>query len=346
MLTRKWQQWGLGVLVGLAGLSWGYVGLANTVGFEVAPVVSKYQVDKAVSYYDLQLKPSQTTTLAVKVTNTSMQAITVHTGVAAATTNPNGVVEYQATTAGKNIDLPADVRQVVTATSDKLTLAKGASQLVMFKVKMPAKKYDGVVVGGLSFLKKAPQQSQKSAMAIKNQYAYSVAVVLHGDRPLTKNRLTLGKIEAAQNNGYNLISLAVQNRTAAFLNQVETDVKIYRRGGHQVRYKQVKQHEQLAPNSIYSLPLRIGRDALKPGKYTAELAVTSKKQHWTFKKDFDITRDRAKKLNKTAVIEHNVNWWLWLSLGLLILLLLLIAWYIHRKQQKIKRLEAQLKDRN
>lgn len=92
MLTKKWRQWGLGVLVGLASLSWGYVGLANTVGFEVAPVVSKYQVDKAVSYYDLQLKPSQTTTLAVKVTNTSMQAITVHTGVAAATTNPNGVV--------------------------------------------------------------------------------------------------------------------------------------------------------------------------------------------------------------------------------------------------------------
>ncbi|WP_338209235.1 DUF916 and DUF3324 domain-containing protein [Lactiplantibacillus paraxiangfangensis] len=343
MLMKRWWQWGIGLLAGVAMLSWGQPGSANTVGFEVAPVASKYQVDKAVSYYDLKLKPDQTTTLAVRITNTSTQEITVHTGVATATTNPNGVVEYQAAPTGKNIDLPANVSQLITTTDDKLTLAKGASKIVTFKVKMPAHKYDGVVVGGLSFLKKAAGQQRKSAMAIKNQYAYSVAVVLHGDQPLAKNRLTLGKIDATQNNGYNQISLALQNRTAAFLNQVKTDVKIYRRGGQKVRYKQVNQHGQIAPNSVYELPLRVGRNALKPGAYTAKLAVTSKKQHWTFTKDFEITSARAKQLNKTAVIDHHVNWWLWISLGLLTLVLLWVAWYIHRKQQKIKRLEEQLK---
>ena len=64
----------------------------------------------------------------------------------------------------------------------------------------------------------------------------------------------------------------------------------------------------MAPNSVYALPLRVGRDALKPGQYTAKLAVKSKKQHWTFTKDFEITRDRANQLNKTAVIEHHTNW--------------------------------------
>ncbi|WP_130846068.1 DUF916 and DUF3324 domain-containing protein [Lactiplantibacillus mudanjiangensis] len=345
MLTKRWWQLGIGLLVGLASLSWGYAGSANTVGFEVAPIPSKYQVGKAAAYYDLKLEPGQTTTLAVKVTNTSTQEITVHTGVATATTNPNAVVEYQATTAGKNIDAPAKASQLITTKSDKLTLAKGTSKIVSFKVKMPIHKYHGVVVGGLSFLKKAAKQQSKSAMAIKNQYAYSVAVVLHGDHLLTKNRLTLGKIDATQNNGYNQISLALENRTAAFLNQVKTDVKIYSRGGDTVRYKQVNQHGQIAPNSIYNLPLRVGRDALKPGKYTAKLSVTSKKQHWTFSKDFEITSDRAKQLNKTAVIDDHINWWLWIGLGLLAILLLLIAWYIHRKQQKIKRLEAQLKDK-
>ncbi|MBA3077331.1 DUF916 and DUF3324 domain-containing protein [Lactiplantibacillus plantarum] len=346
MLTKRWWQLGIGLLVGLVSLSWGRTGLANTVGFEVAPVASKYQIDKAVSYYDLKLKPSQTTTLAVKVTNTSTQEITVHTAIVPATTNPNGVVEYQATADGKNIDLPADASQLITTAADKIILAKGTSKIVTFKVKMPAQKYDGVVVGGLSFLKKAAKQQSKSAMAIKNQYAYSVAVVLHGDHALTKNKLTLGKIDATQNNGYNQISLPLQNRTAAFLNQVKTDVQIYRRGSNKVRYKQVNEHGQMAPNSVYALPLRVGRDALKPGQYTAELAVTSKKQHWTFTKDFEITRDRANQLNKTAVIEHHTNWGLWISLGLLVILLLLIAWYIHRKQLKIKRLEERLKDKS
>lgn len=345
MLTRRWWQFGVGLLIGLASFSWCQRVSANTVGFEVAPVASKYQVDKAVAYYDLKLAPNQMITLAVKVTNTSTQAIVVHTSIAPATTNPNGVVEYQATAAGKNIDLPADTSQLITTAEDKITLAKGTSKIVTFKVKMPARKYNGVVVGGLSFLKKAAKQQRKSAMAIKNQYAYSVAVVLHGDRALTKNKLTLGKIDATQNNGYNQISLALQNRTAAFLNQVKTDVQIYRRGSQKVRYKQVNEHGQMAPNSVYDLPLRVGRDALKPGYYTAKLAVTSKKQHWTFTKDFEITRNRANQLNKTAVIEHHTNWWLWFSLGLLVILLLLIAWYIHRKQQKIKQLEAQLKDK-
>lgn len=345
MLTKRWWQLGIGLLVGLASLSWGSIGLANSVGFEIAPVPSKYQAGKATGYYDLKLKPGQTVKLAVKVKNTSTQAITVDTGIATATTNSNGVVEYQATTTGKNIDLPANASQLITTPSDKVTLAKGTSKVVNFKVKMPIHKYDGVLVGGVSFLRKAAKQPNKSAMAIKNQYAYSIAVVLHGDHSLTKNRLTLGKIEATQVNGYNQISLALENRTAAFLNQVKTDVKIYNRGGDTVRYKQVNQHGQIAPNSVYNLPLRVGREALKAGKYTAKVTVTSKKQHWTFTKDFEITSDRAKKLNKTAIIEDHINWWLWIGLGLLAILLLLIAWYIHRKQQKIKRLEAQLKDK-
>ena len=345
MLTKRWWMLGVGLLIGLVSAGGYQTGSANTVGFEVAPVGSKYQVDKAVSYYDLKLQPGQTTTLAVKVTNTSTQKITVYTNVATATTNPNGVVEYQPAAAGKNIDLPANASQLMTTSAPKLTLAKGMSKIVTFKVKMPTAKYDGIVVGGLSFLKKAAPQQSKGAMAIKNQYAYSVAVVLHGERTLTKNRVTLGKINATQNNGYNQISLALQNRTAAFLNQVKTDVHIYRRGSQRVRYQQSDQHGQMAPNSIYELPLRVGRDALKPGKYTAKLAVTSKKQHWTFTKDFEITRDRAKQLNKTAVIEQHTNWRLWLSLGLVVVLLLLVAWYIHRKQQKIKQLEARLKDK-
>ncbi|MBO9164929.1 DUF916 and DUF3324 domain-containing protein [Lactiplantibacillus pentosus] len=345
MLTKKWWQLGLGLLMGLLCVGWAQTSSANSVGFDVLPVTSKYQVDKAVPYFDLKLKPGQETDLSVRIKNTSKQEITVNTTIAPATTNANGVVEYQTMPDGQNIDEPAKVTQLITTASDKVTLAQGTSKIVTFKVKMPEHAYDGVVVGGLSFLKKAAKQQSKSAMAIKNQYAYSVAVVLHGKQALTKNKLTLGKIKATQNNGYNQISLALQNHTAAFLNQVTTEVKVYRRGGQKVLYQQKNQHGQMAPSSVYQLPLRVGRDALKPGKYTAKLAVTSKKQHWTFTKDFEITSETARTLNKTAVIEPHTNWQLWLSLGGLLILLLLVAWYIHRKQQRIKRLEAQLKDK-
>ncbi|AVK63796.1 cell surface protein [Lactobacillus sp. CBA3606] len=347
VLTKRFYKISLAVIVFLMGVLTVTKISANTVGFEVAPVTSSEQADKSLSYFDLQLAPKKTTTLAVKVKNTSDKAITVHTAVAKATTNLNAAVEYKRIIADKSIDLPADFEKLVTTEMTQVKLKKGETKVVTFKVKMPAKTYDGVVVGGLTFLKKTEKAQTKSAMAIKNQYSYTIAVVLHGKKDLTKNRLTLGAIKGSQSNGYNQITLALENHTAAFLNQLKTNVKIYQRGGSKVVYKQTNEHGQMAPSSIYELPLKVGKTALKPGKYTAKVKVTSKKQHWQFDRNFTITSDQAKKLNKTAVIEHKTNWVLWIAIGLLILiLLLLIGWYIYRKQRKIKELERQLKEQN
>jgi len=344
-MAKRWQWLGLGLLIGLLGLGTGLHASANTVGFEVAPVASKAQVDQSVAYFDLKLKPKQTQTLAVKVTNTSKTAITIYPSIAKATTNLNAAVEYKHIPADKSIDLPAHFEQVVTTKTTQLKLKKGASKVVHFKVQMPQTAYNGVLVGGLTFLKKADKSQNKSSVAIKNQYSYTIAVVLHGKKDLTKNKLTLGAIKGSQSNHYNQITLALENHTAAFLNQLKTSVKIYHQAGSKVVYQQKNEHGQMAPSSVYELPLKLGKQALKPGKYTAKVSVTSKKQHWTFTKDFTITGDQAKNLNQTAVIDQQTNWWLWIAIGLLILLLLLlIIWYIYRKQRKIKDLEQQLQE--
>lgn len=86
MLTKKWWQLGLGLLMGLLCVGWAQTSSANSVGFDVLPVTSKYQVDKAVPYFDLKLKPGQETDLSVRIKNTSKQEITVHTTIAPATT--------------------------------------------------------------------------------------------------------------------------------------------------------------------------------------------------------------------------------------------------------------------
>lgn len=55
MLTKKWWQLGLGLLMGLLCVGWAQTSSANSVGFDVLPVTSKYQVDKAVPYFDSKL---------------------------------------------------------------------------------------------------------------------------------------------------------------------------------------------------------------------------------------------------------------------------------------------------
>ncbi|RRK10317.1 DUF916 and DUF3324 domain-containing protein [Lactiplantibacillus garii] len=342
---KKWQKIGLVLIVGLAGLLLGGKASANTVGFEVSPVIPKNQVDQSVTYFDLKLKPQQTQTLAVNVKNTSSKSITVHTSVAKATTNVNAAVQYKYLKADKSINLPYDISKLITTKQRNLTLKKGESKVVNFKIKMPKKSYEGLLVGGLTFLKQADKKPDKHAVAIRNQYSYTIATVLHGKKEFKKNQLTLGEIKATQSNSYNQISIELENRTAAFLNKLATNVQIYKYGGTKAVYQQKNKNGQMAPNSVYALPLKVGTTPLKPGKYTAKIIVTSKKQHWEFTKDFTITGKQADKLNKSAVIDHQTNWWLWIGVGLLILLLLaLLGYYIYRKQRKIKDLEKQLRE--
>ncbi|WP_154589319.1 DUF3324 domain-containing protein, partial [Lactiplantibacillus plantarum] len=208
-------------------------------------------------------------------------------------------------------------------------------------------RYQGILAGGITFLKKATATDTKKAVAVNNQYAYTEAVILHGSKDLTTNQLTMNKTTVKQLNGRNAINFPLVNHTAAYLNKVQTNIKIYHRGGSQVVYHQKLANGQMAPNSIYKLPLQTGEKALAAGKYTAVVKVTSKKQHWQFKQNFVITKGQADTLNKTAVLKQGPNWWLYIGIGLLLLLLIiLVIWYIRRKQKKIRSLEEQLAEKN
>lgn len=255
-------------------------------------------------------------------------------------------MEYKHTN-NRSANLPYDISKLVTTDEPQVKLAKGQVKTVKFQIKMPAQSYQGILAGGITFLKKATATDTKKAVAVNNQYAYTEAVILHGSKDLTTNQLTMNKITVKQLNGRNAINFPLVNHTAAYLNKVQTNIKIYHRGGSQVVYHQKLANGQMAPNSIYKLPLQTGEKALAAGKYTAVVKVTSKKQHWQFKQNFVITKGQADTLNKTAVLKQGPNWWLYIGIGLLLLLLIiLVIWYIWRKQKKIKSLEKQLAEKN
>lgn len=318
---------------------------ANNAGFEVIPVASKQQLNQKVTYFDLKLAPNQATTVTVNVKSTSQTPITVETSVAKATTNTNGVVEYKAFKQNKSWGLPANIEKVVTTDQNKIQLQPGEVKPVTYQIKMPKAAFDGELVGGLNFVKKVTDDKVKtnSSMGVKNQYAYTIAMVLHGQQELTKNKMSLGKITTRQINNRNVISIPLNNQTAAFLNKVTTKVTIKKQGQAKAVYTQKTSDGQMAPNSVYELPVRIGETAFRPGRYTAQVVVTSKQQHWQFTKDFTITKKQARHYNQKAVIKEDDSW-LGLSLiitGIVLLLILIIVIY-WRKQRRIKLLESEL----
>lgn len=104
------------------------------VGFEITPVQSSSQVDKRLSYFDLKLKPRQAQTVAVKIHNTASAPITINIGIAKATTNINGVVEYKHTN-NRSANLSYDISKLVTTDEPQVKLLRGKSRRSSFKLR-------------------------------------------------------------------------------------------------------------------------------------------------------------------------------------------------------------------
>ncbi|WP_430602640.1 hypothetical protein IGJ02_003094 [Enterococcus sp. DIV0724b] len=319
---------------------------AASVGYSVIPHPSEKQVDKQNTYYNLKLAPGEKENIKVTIKNNSEKEITIDTNVDKATTNSNGVVEYRNSNKHKSTNLKFDLTDLVEVSEAQIKLAANETKDVTFSITQPEEEFDGVIAGGINFTQKNTEDSEnpssKSNMAIRNQYSYSIALVLHGKKNLDKHELTSGDIEVKQSNGRNNIYFPINNETAAFLNKVNIKGDVYVKGENKAIFSEKLTNAQVAPNSIYEYQIGTNQTELKPGKYTAKILVESKAQEWSFTKDFEISEEKSKELNDTAVIKEN-DYSLYVlgaaGIILLILLIIFVIWYVRRKNKEIEELK-------
>ena len=67
---------------------------ASEMSFSVQAVIPENQIDKSQSYFDLKMQPDQSQDLTVELYNNTEKDLTISVTPNAATTNQNGVVEY------------------------------------------------------------------------------------------------------------------------------------------------------------------------------------------------------------------------------------------------------------
>ena len=326
---------------------------ASEVGYSVIPQPSEKQLDTKNTYYDLKLSPGESDLLKVTVKNNSDKEITIDASVDRATTNSNGVVEYKNSDKHQSVALKNDLNDLVKVSDNKIKLEPNEAKDVTFQVTQPKEIYDGVIAGGINFTQEdtddTENSSSKSSMAIHNQYSYSIALVLHGEKELTKHEVTGGDVEVKQSNGRNNIYFPINNETAAFLNKVNVTGEVSKKGDNKAVYSEKMKDAQVAPNSSYEYPIGTNQTELRPGKYTAKVSVESKGEKWSFTKDFEITKEKAKDLNETAVIKKK-DYTLYILIGagivLLILLLVFVLWYAKRKNKEIEELKNIYQEEN
>lgn len=309
----------------------------DSLNFYVTPEFPDSQVEGSTSYFDLNLATGETETLSLKIQNARSEPIQVQVTPHTAYTNVHGVVEY-----GKDAHEPDSS---LSYSLDKLIEPSGVIELVGNETKtirvplhMPNETFKGFLAGGLRIteVKNEAEEttSGEEGVAIKNEFAYVVGVVVSNSRDSVQPDLALLDVFADQLNYRNVISATIQNFTPTFVNRMTVDATVQRVGEDEILYQANEEMMQMAPNSHFDFPISLEGDRFQSGEYVLNLKATSGEEEWSWERTFTIEADEARSLNRADVtIDTSLNWWMIGSIVLVTLLLGIILYLLVQKKK-------------
>jgi len=207
---------------------------------------------------------------------------------------------------------------------------------------MPAEAFEGFLAGGLRLAEfkdevEESDEPEGEGVAIKNEFAYVLGVVVSNSRDSVQPELELLDVFADQLNYRNVISATLQNFTPTFVNRLAVEATVKRAGENDVLYEANQEMMQMAPNSNFDFPISLEGDRFRSGEYILELTATSGENEWSWTREFTIEADEARKLNREDVtVDTSINWWMVGSIILIVLLLMIILYLIIRKNNAQK----------
>nr|WP_301357025.1 DUF916 and DUF3324 domain-containing protein [Enterococcus spodopteracolus] len=303
----------------------------GTLNFHVTPEFPQSQIEGSDRYFDLNLNPGQTESLTLTLQNASNEPIRIQVTPHTAYTNVHGVVEY-----GKDATEPdntlSHTLDALIEPTDIIELAGNETKTVTVPIHMPTESFEGFLAGGLRVQEVKEEQeeaaSTEEGVAIKNEFAYVIGVVISNTRDSVQPDLNLVDVFADQLNYRNVISANLQNTTSTFINRLAVEAKIQREGEEEVLYQANEEQMQMAPNSNFNFPISLEGDRFQAGNYVLTLKAVSGEEEWEWTRPFTIDGDQARALNQQDVtIDTSINWW-FIGASLLILVLFAIIIYL------------------
>ncbi|EHQ8840335.1 DUF3324 domain-containing protein, partial [Enterococcus faecalis] len=232
--------------------------------------------------------------------------------------------------------VPFDITKVASFEKEKQTIAPKQTVDFVVNVSVPTKDYAGIVAGGITLRDVTEEKTSSETKGMfKNKFAYAIALLVHGDKTPVENTVTLKEVTPTQVNSRNVVSAAIENKTANYINKVSIEASVTDASGKEV-LSEKKEDMQIAPSSLFQFPIYYEKQAMKAGKYTLTMTVRSEKQEWQLKKTFTITEEKATALNKTDVSEkeesRNVQWLVLGLVGIIFLLLIILIVVLKKKR--------------
>ncbi|UBM07091.1 DUF916 and DUF3324 domain-containing protein [Enterococcus mundtii] len=309
----------------------------GTLNFYVTPEFSDNQKAGNERYFQLTLQPDTTEKLTLKLQNANSEAkkikITPHT----AYTNVMGVVEYGQDAEEADPTLKYSLDELIEQ-PEIIELAGNETKTVTLDLKMPKEAFEGFLAGGLRIEevkeKTTEETSDEEGVAIQNEFAYIIGVVVSNKQDAVQPDLDLLDVFADQLNYRNVISANLQNFTPTFVNRLEVEATVQKAGEEEILYQASQEQMQMAPNSNFNFPISLEGDRFRSGEYLLKMTARSGEDEWQWERKFTIEADEARALNRADVtIDSSLNWWI-IGAVLMILFLVAILGYVLYKQKK------------
>jgi len=309
----------------------------GTLNFYATPEFPESQVEGSNSYFDLNLQAGEIENLTLKLQNATSETIQVQVTPHTAYTNVHGVVEYGKDAEEPDASLSYSLDELI-GPSGVIELAGNETKTITVPLHMPEESFEGFLAGGLRITEVKEEQEENTnneeGLAIKNEFAYVVGVVVSNSRTSIQPDLDLLDVFADQLNYRNVISATIQNFTPTFVNRMEVEATVQRVGEDEVLYEDSEEMMQMAPNSNFNFPISLQGDRFQSGEYVLNLKATSGEEEWVWERTFTIEANEARALNQADVtIGSSLNWWMIGAIILIILLLGIVLYLIIQKKK-------------
>lgn len=310
--------------------------------FYVTPEFPQSQVEGSNSYFDLNLSKGEKEELTLKLQNASSEPIQVEVSPHTAFTNVHGEVEYGKDALDPDPTLPYSLDELII-TPDLIVLEGNETKIVRVPLHMPEEAFEGFLAGGLRIMevkeKLEEQTNNAEGVAIKNEFAYVIGVVVSNTRDSVQPNLELLDVFADQLNYRNVISATIQNFTPTFVNRMSIEATVQRVGENDVLYEAKEEMMQMAPNSHFHFPISLNGDRFRSGNYLLKLTARSGDDEWEWERTFTIENEEARALNnKDVTLDKRSDLWGILIIALIIMFILIIVLvlkiYMNSKKHK------------
>ena len=263
----------------------GAEGSQQGASFSIRPILPENQERESSTFFDIRVEPGHEQSLEIEVLNHTNETIHIAVSIYTATTNANGIPEYQVKQKMPDINLPYLMEDIIIV-PPYIEIPPYSTFYLPIKVKVPSIAYDGVLAGGIEIRPTAKYELE--AGGIRNTYSFLTVILLHQGESVEPKIISNGsKILFA--NGECVLSTNFQNTKGAFTKSLEIESIIIKEETNEVIFENRTGNMQMAPYSNFCFSLTLEERLFSHGTYIISHTLQSGDMKWRFKELIRIT---------------------------------------------------------